>query len=213
MSADSAALLGYFGLTPGSLPQLTRAAACLVAPLPHGVPDHCLDRAEQQRAATYGERIAAGYFTAAHVLLRAVLSHYLGCAPADIAYAQQSHGKPILAAPHSDQLHFSLARRNDRCAIALHRTQPVGVDIEQLRDVPGLDDVAALYFSARDCRSLKPLQGAARQRRFFELWTALEARVKCAGVGLTEAGRAGAVTAYRVEHHEPEAGWLVALAV
>ena len=213
MTPDSATLLDYFGLTPGNLPKLTSGAAYRVAPLPHSVPDSCLDSAEHQRAAAYGDRIAAGYFIASRVLLRAVLSHYLGCTPAEIAYAQQSHGKPVLAAPHSDQLHFSLARRNDRCAIALHRTQPVGVDIEQLRDVPGLDDVAALYFSARDCRSLKPLQGAARQRRFFELWTALEARVKCAGVGLTEAGRAGAVTAYRVEHHEPEAGWLVALAV
>jgi 4'-phosphopantetheinyl transferase len=213
LSADSAALLDYFGLTKASLPQLTSTPVCLVAPLPHGIPDHCLDRAEQQRAASYGDRIAAAHFTAAHVLLRAVLSHYLCCAPADIAYAQQSDGKPILAAPHTDQLHFSLARRNDRCVIALHRTQPVGVDIEQLRDMPGLDDIAALYFSAQDCRTLKPLHGTARQRRFFELWTALEARAKCSGVGLTEAGRAGAGSAYRVEHHEPEAGWLVALAV
>ena len=213
MTPDSATLLDYFGLTPGSLPKLTSGAAYLVALLPHGIHDSCLDSAEHQRAAAYGDRIAAGYFTASHVLLRAVLSHYLGCAPASIAYAQQSHGKPILAAPDTAQLHFSLARRNGRCAIALSRTEPVGVDIEQLRDVPGMDDVAALYFSAQDCRSLKPLQGAAKQRRFFELWTALEARVKCAGTALAEAGRGIAGSTYRVEYHEPEAGWLVALAV
>ena len=76
-----------------------------------------------------------------------------------------------------------------------------------------MDDVAALYFSAQDCQSLKQLNGAAKQRRFFELWTALEARVKCGGVGLMEAGRADEDSVVRVEHHEREAGWLVALVV
>lgn len=213
MTIDSVALLAHFGLTPETLPKLTGGAEYVAIPLPQDVPAESLDASERQRATAYGNPVAAQHFTASRVLLRAVLSHYLGCAPATIAYALQDHGKPILAAPHTHQLHFSLARRNGWCAIALCRNHPVGVDIEHIRALPRMDDVAALYFSAQDCQSLKQLNGAAKQRRFFELWTALEASVKCGGVGLMEAGRADEDSVVRVEHHEREAGWLVALVV
>ena len=155
MTTDSAALLAHFGLTPEILPKLAGGAEYVAVPLPQDIPAESLDASERQRAAAYGNPIAARHFTASRVLLRAVLSHYLGCAPASIAYVVQDHGKPILAAPHTQQLHFSLARRNGRCAIALCRTRPVGVDIEHIRALPRMDDVAALYFSAQDCQSLK----------------------------------------------------------
>lgn len=212
----NAALLAHFGLTPETLPKLAGGAEYLAVRLPQDVPKDCLDASERQRATAYGNPVGAQHYTASRVLLRAVLSHYLGCAPAAIAYALQDHGKPVLAAPHTHQLHFSLARRVGWCAIALCRNQPVGVDIEQVRELVEMDDVAALYFSAQDCKALNQLSRSAKQRRFFELWTALEAMGKRLGLGLTEAGVAGGASgnqSARVSHAYLETGWLVAMAV
>ncbi len=210
---DNAALLAHFGLTPATLPKLADGAEYLAVRLPHGLPEACLDASERQRATAYGNPVAAQHFTASRVLLRAVLSHYLGCAPAAIAYGVQDHGKPVLAAPHTGQLHFSLARRDGWCAIALCRNHPVGVDIEQVRELPGMEDAAALYFSAQDCKALNQLSGSAKQRRFFELWTALEAMGKRLGLGLVEAGEASGNKSAHVSHDYLETGWLVAMAV
>ncbi len=214
MTIDSATLLAHFGLTPETLPKLAGGAEYLAIPLPQDVPTESLEASEHQRTTAFGNPVTAQRFTASRVLLRAVLSHYLGCAPATIAYAQQNQGKPILAAPHTHQLHFSLARRDGWCAIALCRNQPVGVDIEQVRELREMDDVAALYFSPQDYKALKQLNGSAKQKRFFELWTALEAMGKRLGLGLTEAGEAASENrSARVWHDYLETGWLVAVAV
>ena len=213
MTTDSTTLLAHFGLTPQTLPKLAGGAEYLAVRLPQDVPKDCLDASERQRATAYGNPVAAQHFTASRALLRAVLSHYLGCAPVAIAYALQDHGKPVLAIPHTGQLHFSLARRDGWCAISLCRNHPVGVDIEQVRELPEMNDVAALYFSAQDCKALNQLSGSAQQRRFFELWTALEAMGKRLGLGLTEAGEASGNKSARVSHNYLETGWLVAVAV
>lgn len=213
MTIDSVALLAHFGLTPETLPKLADGGEYLAVPLPQNVPTESLDASERQRATAYGNRVAAQQFTASRVLLRAVLSHYLGCAPAAIGYALQDQGKPIIAAPHTQQLHFSLARRDGWCAIALCRNQPVGVDIERVRELMGMEDVAATYFSASDCMALSQLNGLAKQKRFFELWTALEASRKRLGLVLAEADWVCEKQSRRVSHYYPETGWLVAAAV
>jgi len=213
LTIDSVALLAHFGLTPETLPKLADGAEYLAVPLPQNVPTESLDASELQRATAYGNRVAAQQFTASRVLLRAVLSHYLGCAPAAIAYALQDQGKPIIAAPHTQQLHFSLARRDGWCAIALCRNHPVGVDIEQVRELMGMEDAAAVYFSANDCMVLNQLGGVAKQRRFFELWTALEASCKRLGMRLVEAQTVSGNQSLRVSHHYLETGWLIAVAV
>ena len=213
MTIDSVALLAHFGLTPETLPKLADGAEYLAVPLPQNVPTESLDASELQRATAYGNRVAAQQFTASRVLLRAVLGHYLGCAPAAIGYALQDQGKPIIAAPHTQQLHFSLARRDGWCAIALCRNQPVGVDIEQVRELPEMDDVAALYFSSQDCKALHLLNGSAKQRHFFELWTALEATGKRLGSGLTEVWAASDNSSARVSLDYLKTEWLIAVAV
>ena len=206
MTAESAALLAQFGLAAASLPALNECAVCISATLPAHVSDTCLDSQERQRVAAYGHAGAAQHYLAAHVLLRAVLSHYLDCAPTAIRYARQTGGKPILT---HHALHFSLARRNGRCAIALSRTQAVGVDIEQIQPLAGMDDIAALYFNRAACQALKQLRGVPKQRRFFEFWTALEARAKCQGTGLAQPHRAS----MHVTHTWLDADWVSALAI
>lgn len=213
MTIDSVTLLAHFGLTPETLPKLTDGAENIAVSLPHDVPAGMLDASEHQRTMAYGNRVDAQRFAASRVLLRAVLSHYLGCAPATLAYSRQTHGKPILAAPYTDQLHFSLARRNGWCAIALCRNQPVGVDIEQVCDLPAMNDIAAMYFSTRDYKAFKQLHGVVKQQRFFERWTALEAAGKWLGLGLSEDREVARNQNARVTHEYPQDGWVIALAV
>lgn len=206
-------LLGRLGLLPAALPRLAMGAECIALQLADGIPTDCLDAGERQRLFAYGNPATAQRFAASRVLLRAVLSHYLSCPPSALAYARQAHGKPVLAAPFTGQLHFSLARRDGWCALAFSRDCPVGVDIERVRELAGMEDVARLYFSASDNAALNLLSGAAKRKRFFELWTALEASRKRDGLGL------GAVLETRaagsdadVTHHYPAATWMVAVA-
>ena len=60
----------------------------------------------------------------------------------------------------------------------------MGVDVEQLRDVPDAASIARRWFSRAESDALAPLSGAALQRSFFALWTHREAVIKALGANL-----------------------------
>ena len=60
---------------------------------------------------------------------------------------------------------------------------PCGVDIEVARNVDARR-IAQRYFAASELALLDTLDGQARERAFFRLWTLKEAAVKALGEGL-----------------------------
>jgi 4'-phosphopantetheinyl transferase len=148
----------------------------------HAVAPHALDDDEQARASRFLCPRAAATYRAAHTLARRVLSHYRPeVAPAAWRFGANTWGKPVVVPPLSAP-GFNLSHSGDLLAIAVAGAE-VGVDVERLRPMAHLDEVARHVFHPRELRWL------ARQPQalpaFFRLWTLKEALLKAAGTGFS----------------------------
>ena len=120
----------------------------------------------------------------ARASLRSVLARYLDVSPADMAFTYGAHGKPTLAAGQSSPVEFNLSTSGDVCMIAVTRTGPVGIDVEEVRPLPDAGRIARRFFTAAEAAALGPGDGADA-RRFLRYWTAKEAYAKGVGAGLS----------------------------
>jgi 4'-phosphopantetheinyl transferase len=120
----------------------------------------------------------------ARASLRVVLSRYLGVSPADVAFAYGPHGKPLLAGRRSSPVEFNLSTSGDVCLIAVSRTRPVGIDVEEVTPLPDTGRIARRFFTAAEAAALGPGDGVD-VRRFLRYWTAKEAYAKGVGAGLS----------------------------
>ncbi|MEU7039441.1 4'-phosphopantetheinyl transferase superfamily protein [Streptomyces varsoviensis] len=121
---------------------------------------------------------------AAHLALRSLAAHHLGCRPADVPLVRHcprcgtgDHGRLVLTGPAA--VHLSLSHSADLAAIALCGG-PVGVDVERVRPDVDWQRLAKRVLAPREA----PPQG--RERNWFELWTAKEAVLKLAGRGFAQ---------------------------
>lgn len=100
--------------------------------------------------------------TLAHLLLETALRRELGLETVP-PIARGARGKPWF--PDLPDLHFNLSHSHGAAVCALHHL-PVGVDVEKVRSAP------------------KRLAAGLEDEAFFRLWTAREAAVKRAGLGV-----------------------------
>lgn len=98
--------------------------------------------------------------------LRRILSSYLDQAPEQICFEKNPHGKLL-----HPKIFFSLSHSHHLALIAISKAEPIGVDIEYLREVPNQLAIAKRFFS--------PCEDP--EKTFFEIWTAKEALVKAHG--------------------------------
>lgn len=123
-------------------------------------------------------------FVGARGVLRHLLGRYLGSSGARLRLARLPSGKPVLKRPGGARpLVFSVSHSESRVAIAFAREEPLGVDIEHVRDVPALARIRQWLTGAEQGphRALPP---AAARRDFFRSWTRREARLKALGLGV-----------------------------
>lgn len=124
-------------------------------------------------------------FIAAHAGLRRILGAYLQRAPHEVAIVNDEHRKPYLATVgQPTDLRFNLSHSGAWGLLAVGRQRHVGVDIEQVRPVPELPDVARLVLSEPEMEALMARPEADRLGRFLAMWTRKEAAVKAVGSGL-----------------------------
>jgi 4'-phosphopantetheinyl transferase len=121
-------------------------------------------------------------FLAARGILRSLLSRYLRNEPDAIAFRYGARGKPELA---NSNLRFNLAHSNDLAVYAVTRDGEVGIDVEAIRPLPDLEDLACRYFSPREADRLLRLPAAERAVAFFHCWVRKEAYLKGLGQGLS----------------------------
>jgi 4'-phosphopantetheinyl transferase len=121
---------------------------------------------------------------AAHALLRRALREMLdGEEP---RLVREPLGRPELdpAQRGRPPLSFNLTHTRGFAACAIRRGGPVGIDAEDVRRPIDIDPVAARWFAPAERRLLANLPEAARVDAFFRIWTAKEAILKAAGLGL-----------------------------
>lgn len=141
---------------------------------------------EAERAARFHFERDRRRFAVGRAALREILAEYAGVPAADLRFAYAAHGKPALTAPRSAAgLRFNLSHSDEvgLCAVSLRRE--IGIDVERIRPLDDLDQLADQLFSPRERAALGRLTGPARVAGFFNAWTRKEAFVKALGEGLS----------------------------
>lgn len=192
-----------------------------------------LDAEERARADRFRFAKDREAFIAARGLLRAVLGDLLDLDPRDVRFEHGPWGKPRLAgAEGHSELTFNLSHTDGLVLIGTGRRE-IGVDVERVRDLPDMLDVADRFFSRQEVDNLREIPVAERSAAFFRCWTAKEAYIKARGEGLSmpldrfavsllpAAGTIaltvrdcpGESKRWRLERFEPKPGFVAAVAV
>ena len=156
-----------------------------------------LQRAGRMRLPKLQER-----FIISRGLLRALLGKYLDCRPELIQFACSPQGKPCLPASFSSApISFNLSHSRDAVLFAVRLSEPVGIDVEYMRDNLDFIALAERFLSVQEHRTVSNLSGALQKAAFYTCWTRKEAYLKATGKGL-----AGLSEAAALEHGLPSAG-------
>jgi 4'-phosphopantetheinyl transferase len=81
-------------------------------------------------------------------------------------------------------LSFNLSNSGELVLIAAGGGRAVGMDVEKLRPLPDLLNIARRFFSPGEVRDILALSEDKRNEAFFAVWTRKEAFLKATGVGL-----------------------------
>ncbi|WP_299536188.1 4'-phosphopantetheinyl transferase superfamily protein [uncultured Streptomyces sp.] len=195
---------------PGPVPRLWLVGA---AAFPAHGPT-VLDAAERRRADAFRRPADRAVYVAAHQALRQVLGAHLDTDPAAVEMTRlpcpgcgAPHGRPAVAGPAGDRLHFSLSHTHGLALIAV-ADAPVGADIEQLPDPELIEDVAAVLHPT-EREELARAGAGSRPAAFARCWTRKEAYVKTTGEGLSGPSVAGVYLGCG-PHPAAPPGWTVA---
>jgi 4'-phosphopantetheinyl transferase len=158
-------------------------------------------------------------------LLRVLLGRYLGCPAASVPIGVAPDGKPVLT---SGGLEFNVSHADGMAVIAVG-SQPVGVDIEAVREVGTRDALVERFFAAGEAAQYRALSEELRPAAFFKGWTCKEAVLKGIGCGTRDlercvvdvdprrpprvVGPPETVAAWAVVSWTPGAGYVAAVAV
>lgn len=110
---------------------------------------------------------------AGYTLARKMISEYLSVPESDIVFSVDKNGKPYAVGL---DVHFNISH-SDGIAVCAVNDTPVGIDIEKIRDID-------LKIVNRVCTAEQAEYIGDSVYKFFEVWTAKEAYVKCTGEGL-----------------------------
>lgn len=141
---------------------------------------------EQARAARFPDAGKRKHFIVARVILRELLSRYVGGAPANVQFAYGPHGKPALAAPNSTGLQFNLAHSHGLAVYAFASGRRVGIDVERIRMHAKMEQLARRFFSSPEHAAWCTYPAGERHAAFFACWTRKEAYIKATGDGLAQ---------------------------
>ena len=122
----------------------------------------------------------------ARASLRHLLGRYLQIDPADIVLHTTEHGKPYvkhLYGPH--ELTFNVSHSHECALIALTIDRLIGVDVEHLRKVRDVRNIAKHFFAAGEVAKLRTVDEAELNSTFLRCWTRKEAFIKAIGEGLS----------------------------
>jgi 4'-phosphopantetheinyl transferase len=132
---------------------------------------------ERERADRFHRRADAEAFVLRRGILRELLGGYLGMEPAAISFSYGRWGKPSVEGP----LAFNASSAGDVAMYAFAAGRAVGVDIERLRRLPDMDEVATRITSPREAAEYFAV--GDRVAAFYAIWTQKEAYVKAQGDG------------------------------
>ena len=125
-------------------------------------------------------------FLISRILLRTVLSQYLGKMPQHINFVYGVNGKPGLAFSETPLhcLSFNLSHTKCMAILAVSTGVDIGIDIE-FKDCAAPTQTVLRYFSTDEIKYVIESPAHLQACYFWELWTLKEAYLKCLGLGLS----------------------------
>jgi len=150
-----------------------------------------LSEDELSRAASFRFESDRNRFIVCRAILRNILGLYLGIGPEHVKFRMGPLGKPYPANESGGvQIQFSLSHTHHIALYAFTSNRRIGVDIEQVRTISNLDQVAAFSFSDYENHVFRSLRPDRKEAAFYNCWTRKEAYVKAIGEGLSSPFRA-----------------------
>ncbi len=139
---------------------------------------------ECARAERFIRRLHQIKFIAARYGLRRILAGYMQCLPASIVFDYSQQGKPFLGKRQRSDINFNLSHSGDWAIVAVTAEPDIGVDIEEVVIKDNVQQLGDYAFEETEKKLFAEFSPVRRQRGFYRLWTAKEARLKMLGVGL-----------------------------
>jgi len=160
-----------------------------------------LSEAERRRAGVFRFERDRKNFIARRSLLRVILGRYLMTEPSRVPLAYEERGKPRLSGTDgAPPLHFNFSHSQNLALLAVCRLSPLGVDVEKIRPMPEMSEIAATFSSAAESARLAAAAPEQKLEVFFTQWTRKEAWLKATGEGI--AGNLG-----QLDCSQPPPGW------
>ena len=141
-----------------------------------------LSAQERDRAMRFIKSDHQRNFVAARGALRSCLAQYVDCNPKALVFTYGSHGKPTLL--DYPELQFNVSHSQGRALIGIAHKRAIGVDLEQVREMPRILGIAKRFFVGSEYEAIGRMSEGLRSQHFFEYWTCKEAYLKATGVGL-----------------------------
>jgi 4'-phosphopantetheinyl transferase len=117
--------------------------------------------------------------------LRCILGTYLGLPPQRVRFEIAQGGKPRLGAElGTSGLRFSASHSGELALVGIAAGRELGVDVEEVRPLPGLNQLADRWLAPGELAALRGSPEPARLRAFYQCWTLKEAYLKARGEGL-----------------------------
>jgi 4'-phosphopantetheinyl transferase len=140
-----------------------------------------LSAEERERAERTRSEAAREAFVACRAALRRILGVASGQRPEAVRLIVSREGKPDFE-ERPGGLHFNVSHSGSTGLVALRRGGPVGVDVEEVREVVDAAGVARRFFQREEVAALEGWGYSSRA--FLGVWTRKEAVAKALGSGL-----------------------------
>jgi 4'-phosphopantetheinyl transferase len=164
----------------------------------------CLSADERTRAAEFRIADPRRRFVMARSALRTLLGKHLGVPPETIEFGSRASGKPTLHSRHAGgTLRFNLSHSGDFALIGITRGSEIGVDVERVRAMQHLEQIAQRYFHPAEVDEVLGAPAGLRDQAFMRCWTNKEAVLKAIGSGVM-----GRLDTFRVPVTSREPTWV-----
>ena len=143
-----------------------------------------LSSQERERAGRFRNERDRARFALGRIIARSVLGQCLQRPPKDVQLTLDRLDKPVVVNCGNIELHFNITHSEDYVLFAVASGRRVGVDVEKIREVEDLKEIAARHFSKSEYLTLHAIPEPLRTKSFFTCWTLKEAYLKARGDGL-----------------------------
>jgi 4'-phosphopantetheinyl transferase len=148
--------------------------------------DELLSNKEKERASRFVRDTDRNRYILRTGILKKLITRYSGLQPDNLRLSYGPYGKPVLDdSINVAHLSFNMSESGGHALYAFTQNREIGVDIEQIRDIPEMENIVRLFFSEAEQAAFASLLPQDKIKGFFDVWTRKEAFIKALGGGLS----------------------------